>query len=77
MKKLIVVTAQINLLVGDIEGNTDLIIDTAHRAYRNSKADLILFPELAITGYPPEDLLFRPGLYQRVHKALKKNCRTG
>lgn len=72
MKKLIIVAAQINLLVGDIEGNANLIIDTTHRAYHDSKADLVLFPELAITGYPPEDLLFRPGLYQRVHKALEK-----
>lgn len=72
MKKLIIVGAQINLLVGDIEGNTQLIINTANRAYRESKADVVLFPELAITSYPPEDLLFRPALYQRVHQALQQ-----
>lgn len=70
MKKLTIVGAQINLLVGDIEGNTQLIINTANRAYREKKADLVLFPELAITSYPPEDLLFRPALYQRVRRAL-------
>ena len=72
MKKLTVVAAQINLLVGDIEGNAERIIDTANHAYSHMKADLVLFPELAITSYPPEDLLLRPGLYKRVHKALEK-----
>ena len=72
MKKLVIVGAQINLLVGDIEGNTQLIIDTVNRAYRKSKADIVLFPELAISSYPPEDLLFRAALYQRVHQALQR-----
>lgn len=72
MKKLTIVGTQINLLVGDIEGNTQLIIDAANRAYRENKADLVLFPELAITSYPPEDLLFRPALYRRVHQALHR-----
>lgn len=72
MKKLTVVAAQINLLVGDIEGNADRIINAGKEAYHSCKADLILFPELAITGYPPEDLLLRPGLYKRVHQALNK-----
>ena len=70
MKKLTIVGAQINLLVGDIEGNTQLIINAANYAYRENKADLVLFPELAITSYPLEDLLFRPTLYHRVHQAL-------
>lgn len=70
MKRLTIVGAQINLLVGDIEGNAQLIIDAANRAYRENKADLVLFPELAVTSYPPEDLLFRPALYHRVHQAL-------
>ena len=72
MKKLIIVAAQINLLVGDIEGNTQLIIDTTNRACRESEADVVLFPELTITSYPPEDLLFRPALYRRVHQALHR-----
>lgn len=64
--------AQINLLVGDIEGNTEAIIDWMLRAQDEKKADIIIFPELALTGYPPEDLLFRPGLYERIDAALKK-----
>lgn len=72
MKQLTIVGAQINLLVGDVEGNANYIIDTAHLAYKEHKADLVIFPELAITGYPPEDLLFRPALYRRVHQALQK-----
>ncbi len=71
-KKLNVVAAQINLLVGDIEGNMKSIIESANRAYRDYKADVVIFPELAITSYPPEDLLFRPALYNRVHKALQQ-----
>jgi len=72
MKKLTVVAAQINLLVGDIEGNADRIIESAKKACHDSKPDIIMFPELAVTGYPPEDLLLRPGLYKRVHEALDK-----
>ena len=71
MKKLVIVGAQINLLVGNIEGNTQLIIQAANRAHHESNADLVLFPELAITSYPLGDLLFRPALYQRVHQSLK------
>ena len=51
--------AQINTTVGDIPGNTAKILDYLAQA-RQAQADLVAFPELAITGYPPEDLLFRP-----------------
>lgn len=64
--------AQINLLVGDIEGNADIIIQWALRARDEMQADIIVFPELALTGYPPEDLLLRPGMYERVQDALRK-----
>lgn len=70
MKKLVIVAAQLNLLVGDIEGNAERIIKATQSAYQTHKADLVLFPELALTGYPPEDLLFRPALYERVNQAL-------
>ena len=50
--------AQINLTVGDIPGNTTRMLDYLRRA-RESGADLVAFPELATTGYPPEDLLFK------------------
>lgn len=67
-----VVMAQLNFMVGDIESNTALIIESARRAIREYSADLVVFPELALTGYPPEDLLFRPSLSVRVEKAMRK-----
>jgi NAD+ synthase (glutamine-hydrolysing) len=67
-----VVMAQLNLLVGDIPGNTGRIIDTALKARDELNADLVLFPELALTGYPPEDLLLRPSLELRVEEALQR-----
>jgi NAD+ synthase (glutamine-hydrolysing) len=51
--------AQINVVVGDIEGNTNKIIEWIDRA-RQAGADVVTFPELALTGYPPEDLLLKP-----------------
>ena len=50
--------AQINLTVGDIPGNTSRMLECLHRA-QEAGADLVAFPELATTGYPPEDLLFK------------------
>ena len=52
--------AQINTVVGDLDGNRDRIVRRLAEA-RDEGADLVLFPELAVTGYPPEDLLLRPG----------------
>ena len=63
--------AQINLLVGDIEGNTNRLIDAAEQARDELRADVVVFPELSITGYPPEDLLLRPGLHRRALAALE------
>lgn len=51
--------AQINPCVGDLEGNTEKIIANIRRA-KNEKADLVVFPELSLPGYPPEDLLLKP-----------------
>ncbi len=67
-----VVLAQVNLLVGDIEGNCKRVIELSHDAREKFKGDVILFPELTLTGYPPEDLLLRPELYMRVEHALEK-----
>ncbi len=55
--------AQINVTVGDLEGNTKKIIEYIDRA-RSLRADLVAFPELAVTGYPPEDLVFKPQFIQ-------------
>src|SRR3954452_11794013 len=54
-----VALAQINPTVGDIAGNARLIRDRIERA-RDEGAQLAVFPELAVTGYPPEDLLLKP-----------------
>ncbi len=70
-EKLNIVMAQLNLLVGDIDGNTERIISAAKRAEVEFAADVVVFPELALTGYPPEDLLLRPSLKLRVEKALQ------
>jgi NAD+ synthase (glutamine-hydrolysing) len=62
--------AQVNFCVGDIHENAEKMIDIVRNTRRDYEADLIVFPELALTGYPPEDLLFRPGLHRRVSIAL-------
>ncbi len=59
MPSLRVVLAQINPTVGDLRGNLEKILRFIDRA-KETKADLIVFPELAVTGYPPEDLLLKP-----------------
>ena len=64
------VMAQLNFLVGDIEGNTQKVIQNAITARDQHQADLIIFSELALSGYPPEDLLFREGLYKRLTAGL-------
>jgi NAD+ synthase (glutamine-hydrolysing) len=68
--KLRISLSQINLTVGDVEGNTRLIVEDIRRARDEQSADLVVFPELALCGYPPEDLLFHAGLQQRVNDAL-------
>lgn len=71
-RKLRVVMAQLDFLVGDIPGNTDLIIQATREAEEQHQADIVLFPELCLTGYPPEDLLLRPSLDLRVQEALER-----
>ena len=66
------ILAQCNFCVGDITGNTEKIVTVAKRALGEFRADAVVFPELAITGYPPEDLLFRPALHRCVAASLKK-----
>ncbi|MEO6698506.1 MAG: NAD+ synthase [Paraperlucidibaca sp.] len=64
--------AQLDFLVGDIPGNTALMMAQAVHARDALKADVIIFPELSLTGYPPEDLLLRPSLQRRVHAAIEQ-----
>jgi NAD+ synthase (glutamine-hydrolysing) len=63
--------AQIDPTVGDLEGNRDLILARIEEA-RTACADLVLLPELAVTGYPPEDLLLRPGFVRAAHASLER-----
>jgi NAD+ synthase (glutamine-hydrolysing) len=64
--------AQLNLVVGDVSANTAKILDAAVRARDEQRADIVLFPELAVTGYPPEDLLFHGRLRHDVATAMAK-----
>ena len=63
--------AQINTVVGDLDGNRDLIRSRLDEA-RTGGADLVLFPELAVTGYPPEDLLLRSGFVRAAARSLEQ-----
>tara|TARA_R110001606_G_scaffold11354_2_gene49109 strand:+ start:89372 stop:91015 length:1644 start_codon:yes stop_codon:yes gene_type:complete len=70
MTEFCLVMGQINLVVGDVAGNVKKVIAAANQARDELNADLVVFPELTLTGYPPEDLLLRPGLIKRVEKGL-------
>lgn len=72
--QLRVVLAQIDPVVGDVAGNTRKVIAATQQARKEHDAELVVFPELCLTGYPPEDLLLRPGLLKRVDKALQTLC---
>ncbi|MFT7387993.1 MAG: NAD+ synthase (glutamine-hydrolyzing) [Candidatus Endobugula sp.] len=67
-----VVMAQINPLVGDIVGNTQQVMDCVLSSQREYGADMVVFPELTLCGYPPEDLLLRPSMDQRIGAALQR-----
>src|SRR5690348_12082538 len=71
MNNLRIAMAQINPTVGDINGNVDRILDYLDRA-RATNADMILFPELALPGYPPEDLLLKPHFARENRRALDR-----
>ena len=68
--RLRIAIAQINFLVGDVMGNAKRILDAAEYARDDLQADVLVTPELALSGYPPEDLLLRPDMYERIAAAL-------
>ncbi len=72
MLPLKLILSQVNTLVGDIPGNTAKVIAEARKALAEGAVDAILYPELTLTGYPPEDLLLRPSLELRVERALRE-----
>src|SRR5688500_2010261 len=63
--------AQINAVVGDLDGNRERILAALEEA-RRQEAELVLFPELAVTGYPPEDLLLRPAFVRAAAESLQE-----
>jgi NAD+ synthase (glutamine-hydrolysing) len=67
--------AQIDTVVGDLAGNRALILERLAEA-RDEGADLAVFPELAVTGYPPEDLLLRPGFVRAARDSLEEIARA-
>jgi NAD+ synthase (glutamine-hydrolysing) len=67
--------AQINSVVGDIDGNRDRVLARLDEA-RDAGADLVLFPELVVTGYPPEDLLLRPGFVRAARRSVEEIARA-
>ena len=77
MPRIRVAAAQLNLVVGDLDGNAARIL-AAYEQAEEAGCDLVAFPELAITGYPPEDLLLRPAFVEAAQETLEKvAARTG
>ncbi len=74
VETLKIALAQLNLLVGDVRGNASKVIASARRARSDLGADLVLYPELALSGYPPEDLLFHRGFRRQIDAGLKQLC---
>ena len=66
------VMAQLNLVVGDVDGNTSRIVAAANEARDRCRADVVMLPELAVSGYPPEDLLFHSGMRLQVARSLER-----
>src|ERR1700760_619553 len=64
--------AQLNLVVGDVDGNTSRIVSAANEARDRYRADVVMLPELAVSGYPPEDLLFHSGMRLQVAHSLER-----
>ena len=71
-----IIMVQLNTLVGDFDGNVERIIASVKRAEAtaNGIAPVLVFPELTLCGYPPEDLLLRPSMERRVEEALQRLC---
>ncbi len=75
MRTLRIGLCQINTIVGDIEGNTRKILDHMARG-KKMGADLLAFPEMAVTGYPPEDLLLMPKFIEANMKAVNRIAKS-
>ncbi|MFZ6048031.1 NAD+ synthase [Pseudomonas sp. CR3202] len=71
-QSLRIVMAQLNFRVGDVQGNVERIIEEANSAREAREADVIVFPELSLCGYPPEDLLLRSSMQRRIERGLQR-----
>ena len=69
-----ILMAQLNTVVGDFSGNAEEVLRIAEDAARKHENAVVVFPELTLSGYPPEDLLLRPSLSGRVQRALDWLC---
>ena len=67
-----VVIGQLNTFVGDIKGNTEKVIQASREANTAGQDTLVVFTELTLTGYPPEDLLMRDSLQAQIEDALTR-----
>jgi NAD+ synthase (glutamine-hydrolysing) len=72
MTTLNILMAQINTLVGDFEGNTSQVLELVRQAESERDSPVLVFPELTLCGYPPEDLLLRPSVELRVEESLQR-----
>jgi NAD+ synthase (glutamine-hydrolysing) len=72
MTTLNILMAQMNTLVGDFDGNTERVVEIIRWAERECDVPVVVFPELTLSGYPPEDLLLRPSIELRVERALDR-----
>lgn len=73
-ERLRIALVQAGFMVGDVRGNAERIVELALDARERLAADCVVFPELALTGYPPEDLLLRPGFMREVERGLERIC---
>ncbi len=71
-QRLRCVMAQLDMVVGDVDGNTSRLVAAANEARDRLRADVILCPELAVSGYPPEDLLFHSGMRAQVARSIER-----
>ncbi len=71
MRRLRITLAQINTTVGDLDGNVERCLEAVASA-KECGSDIVVFPELALAGYPPEDLLLKPGFLKQCHTAVER-----
>ncbi|HAI30751.1 MAG TPA: NAD+ synthase, partial [Thalassospira sp.] len=72
-KKLAIAIAQLNPIVGDVTGNRDKVV-AAWETAADQAADVVLYSELVLSGYPPEDLVMKPAFMRHLHDAVQFIC---